>query len=395
MTFDPLSFFTPEITKNGYEATNDASFLPERDSFDSSENNCADISQSEDVQSEDVLAEDQGPIHILDLPALNRKTPRYIILILLQLLKPEEETNFGAQKSVYNGSDVLQRKNVNEDHFIEAQKWLKANGYVKLLRNILSVQFSPEYFQYLNKILSSSVYQNDDEIIQLTALRISENSGRTARPNFQRRILLKNFEKTIYLNEPALTSDSLGLKTWGSSLVLSEFVVENKELLVSPILELGSGTGLVGITISLLGHDVTLTDLPEILPNLIKNKEINQIDSDCLVLDWTDPSSFIEKKGDIKYKTIVVADPIYSPEHPLYVVNMICQFLEKSDTARVLLQIPIRNKFEKERSYLWSLLKLHNLVVENEKIVDGFDDFGAQKFIYKEIRWGTEVDKAG
>lgn len=42
------------------------------------------------------------------------------------------------------------------------------------------------------------------------------------------------------------------------------------------ILELGSGTGIVGITASvLLGADVTVTDLPHVLPNLKFNVDVN------------------------------------------------------------------------------------------------------------------------
>jgi hypothetical protein len=95
----------------------------------------------------------------------------------------------------------------------------------------------------------------------------------------------KDFLLTI--REPPITGGSLGLKTWGSSYVLAQllphFATTSLAHLLSseqprtPVLELGSGTGLLGLAAACLWHvPVTLTDMPDIMPNLIHNAGANR-----------------------------------------------------------------------------------------------------------------------
>lgn len=394
VSFDPLSFFTAEETKDEQtHMTQNVEIQVEAVNYIIAEDEAFDEKRTDksDYDSDTNDSDEETAIHVLDLPPLTNSLPNSVLITILNLLQPEQETNFSSGgKDIHptrSRDEILELKDVALDEYERAQEWLTSNGYIRLAKNLCHIYFSPTFFQYLNKILASR-FAGDDTILRLTSLRISENCGRTAKPNFERKILLKDFDTPIKLFEPALTSDNLGFKTWGSSLILSELLVrEHKKLIQEPVLELGSGTGLCGITLDLLGYKVVLTDLPEILPNLEKNIELNNCKSESEVLDWTDCSSFIEKRGNAKYKTVVIADPIYSSEHPTYVVNMMERFLDHCSEAKILLQIPIRKTFEAERAKLWDLLDERKLKVFDERIVDGFDDFGAQKFIYKEIRW--------
>lgn len=96
-----------------------------------------------------------------------------------------------------------------------------------------------------------------------------------------------SFELTI--REPPLSGDSLGLKTWGSSYVLAHLLPRFAETSLShllspgcsspasPILELGAGTGLLGLAAARMWQtSVILTDLPAIVPNLAHNVELNR-----------------------------------------------------------------------------------------------------------------------
>ncbi|KAI6894950.1 hypothetical protein KC334_g11834, partial [Hortaea werneckii] len=98
---------------------------------------------------------------------------------------------------------------------------------------------------------------------------------------------------SIHLHEPALTADNLGLKTWASSYLLAKRLVllhsdnnESDSSTTNPpaptllptlppdaeILELGSGTGLVGMAAArVLQRKVWLTDLEGIVGNLERN----------------------------------------------------------------------------------------------------------------------------
>lgn len=94
-------------------------------------------------------------------------------------------------------------------------------------------------------------------------------------------------EFELKIHEPPLTGDNLGFKTWGTAFAmakqldwlgvdyLSHTLKSDQEF---KVLELGSGTGLVGIAAAAIWRcAVTLTDLPEICPNLAANIEDNRL----------------------------------------------------------------------------------------------------------------------
>lgn len=116
----------------------------------------------------------------------------------------------------------------------------------------------------------------------------------------------------VKLREPSMAGDgdAIGLKTWGTSYLVAQSLesigahyfpvsVTNKGV----FLELGSGTGLVGIVAAtVFGRHTVLTDLPEIMENLRHNVLLNtqpgggMISTGCSTLDWSrDDTPFSEK----------------------------------------------------------------------------------------------------
>jgi ribosomal protein L11 methylase PrmA len=94
---------------------------------------------------------------------------------------------------------------------------------------------------------------------------------------------------SLAIREPPLTGDSLGLKTWGSSYALAQLLHEFASgplahlfvpgAMSTPeeVLELGSGTGLLGLAAACIWKtSVVLTDLPTIIPNLAHNASLNR-----------------------------------------------------------------------------------------------------------------------
>lgn len=126
-------------------------------------------------------------------------------------------------------------------------------------------------------------------------------------------------ELRVDIREPPLTGDNLGLKTWGTAFAIVKKLEElgNKyfdhllvftpepglgtERLGTRVLELGSGTGLVGISAGAIwGANVLLTDLPEIQENLLFNISKNALMVECMggsingdILDWKDPKDLV------------------------------------------------------------------------------------------------------
>ena len=126
----------------------------------------------------------------------------------------------------------------------------------------------------------------------------------------------------IKLVEPSLTADNLGHKTWLASYLLARrlpHLIANS-IIPSPdrplrILELGSGTGLLGITAATLypTAQTRLTDLPAIVDNLAQNVLANTSLFDAAnkptvdVLDW---SVTRDKARANSYDLILVSDPL-------------------------------------------------------------------------------------
>ena len=203
----------------------------------------------------------------------------------------------------------------------------------------------------------------------------------------------------IELCEPALTEDNLGLKTWASSYLLSmrlSRLSSNVLPITSPpgpgsrgppptrILELGAGTGLVGLSAAaIFGVPVLLTDLPAIVPNLQHN--INENASRLLgcgggeataqVLDWScaPEPPLLES---LRYDVILAADPLYSPDHPRLLVDTICAYLRpNSDASRVVVEMPLRRGYVLEREEFRERMLACGLQVVDEGWEAGRDDW--------------------
>ncbi len=201
----------------------------------------------------------------------------------------------------------------------------------------------------------------------------------------------------IVLHEPSLTADNLGLKTWASSYLLAKRL----HLLRLPgavhgewprALELGSGTGLVGIAAAAIGAtSVHLTDLPGILPNLRRNVQENEElitshggSATTGVLDWSNdgdsprPDDGAEgaPNPNCRFPIIIAADPLYSPQHPQLLVQTIKRWLTKSQHARVVVELPLRSAYLPEIDDFKERMQATALMIIDQGEEIGYDDWG-------------------
>jgi len=256
---------------------------------------------------------------------------------------------------------------------------------------------------YLTKLVASplSWLTSDterDSIWETSSHRLAQRSGRTGMSSLTRSFTIPPLSTSptassieITLHEPALTEDNLGLKTWSSSYVLARLLPILTSIPLplpsaSPVLELGAGTGLVGLAAAAVWNaNVVLTDLPAIVPNLARNVAANAEvlhshggHAEAGVLDWTDaeslapvpsptpiptstsptttttttattPNAIASLRASAKTTTILAADPIYSPSHPRLLVSAVSRWLEDrgdaAASARLVLAYPVREAY--------------------------------------------------
>ncbi|KAM4700469.1 EEF1A lysine methyltransferase 3 [Discoglossus pictus] len=110
---------------------------------------------------------------------------------------------------------------------------------------------------------------------------------------------------------------------WDAALYLCSYFEENKlNFKGKRVLELGAGTGIVGILVSLLGGQVTLTDLPHALPQIRKNVNANLLSHhvSCVsALSW----GLDQEKFPQDYDFILGADIVYLKEsYPLLIQTL-------------------------------------------------------------------------
>jgi len=188
----------------------------------------------------------------------------------------------------------------------------------------------------------------------------------------------------VSIAEPDLRADNLNLTTWTSSFILASqlhklniIVDENGNI---PILELGAGTGLVGLSAAVLwSREIVLTDLAGIVPGLRTNIDLNEkllasasVRGQCGSLDWTSPEALTLETGktlsvhSTKANIILAADTIYDEEHPQLLSRTILTWLAQTPNARAILTYPLRVCYLDHIREIWTLLEEGGLVAEGD-----------------------------
>ncbi|XP_068629665.1 protein-lysine N-methyltransferase EEF2KMT [Battus philenor] len=170
-----------------------------------------------------------------------------------------------------------------------------------------------------------------------------------------------------------VVNGTTGMKTWEAALMLSDWILCNKELFHKKrVLELGSGVGFTGITLGMLctPESITMTDCHnDVLKLLVENISINfqnlvksetsqitcfrgeELNIDVQTLDW----NYIEK-ANVKEKpdVIIGADIVYDPSILLPLCNVIQTFFKNNNCLEVYIASVIRNEetFEQFLGYL-------------------------------------------
>lgn len=209
----------------------------------------------------------------------------------------------------------------------------------------------------------------------------------------------------VEIHVSRLRAENLNLKTWGSSHILAnqlhllDLNAPASAQAGLQILELGAGTGLVGLSAAAIWKaDLVLTDLDTLVPGLSKNIEANRqilaaagANATCGTLDWNQPSELVlySKDQDGPTRTlssatdkatfILAADTIYDEEHPRMLVDTILAWLKPGPDSRVLIAYPLRVAYLDAIRELWGRLEAGGLHAVHEGKAETKDDWDDER----------------
>ncbi|KAK1828516.1 putative methyltransferase-domain-containing protein [Podospora conica] len=268
------------------------------------------------------------------LPSLREKPPLPTLLTALSSLRLQPPT----WQPKTTDADILEQQQADADAAKETLAFLSS-----IIKNPLPWLASDD---------------ERDQVYEEASRRLSERCGRNAMGEITRQWPFPTF--TLSIREPPLTGDALGLKTWTSSYILAQLLPSlalhlfpaSHPLPPPKILELGAGTGLLGLAAACLwrGADVVLTDLPLIVPNLAHNVALNRAAVEACgggaveaaALTWGGEVDARFARGE-RYQLIIVADPLYDDDHPGLLAGAIHSQLGLDGEARVLVMVPQRD----------------------------------------------------
>ncbi|ESO11538.1 hypothetical protein HELRODRAFT_71648 [Helobdella robusta] len=135
---------------------------------------------------------------------------------------------------------------------------------------------------------------------------------------------------------------------WDAAIVLAEYS-QNDDLNGLNVIELGSGTGFLGIFYSKLGAKVTLTDVADCIPNMEHNVGINEASGAVTVkeLKWGQNLSEFQDKYDF----ILGADIVYIEETFKDLLNTLLHL--SNCQTKIFLSCKIR--YKKDSKFISSL----------------------------------------
>ncbi|CAO3598932.1 unnamed protein product [Absidia cylindrospora] len=159
----------------------------------------------------------------------------------------------------------------------------------------------------------------------------------------------------IKLHEPSYIGNDIGFKTWGAAPLLAKKLLQQNiipDLQHRNVLELGTGTGLVGLICEKIkGKDalgqVIVTDYhPSVLKNVAINVELNNSSCQVSKLDFIQVATAPEETEwkDKKYSVVIASDLLYEMEHAEYLPVAVEKLMEND----FYFMIPLRDTHWKE-----------------------------------------------
>ncbi|CAF4034494.1 unnamed protein product [Adineta steineri] len=196
-------------------------------------------------------------------------------------------------------------------------------------------------------------------------------------------ILEDNSQFIIHRQSTALLSHGLtGLSSWPAAISLGDYLMKKIHLLENKrIIELGAGSGLLGLTLLKYSDKIlsyTFTDYSPMILNLLRqNALLNfseyQIDEKMKIeeLDWNQYS--IENNHNNCFDCILAADVVYDPSVIENLVKTIRILLQKNQQCTAYIANAIRNESTYEqfrKALIQSCLDVRSVEMDTSQSIE-------------------------
>ncbi|KAI8579635.1 hypothetical protein K450DRAFT_240757 [Umbelopsis ramanniana AG] len=216
---------------------------------------------------------------------------------------------------------------------------------------------------WLLKVISGEYADGDDASMDRAAHVMAHFSGRGGAGAITRtwhfEYLTRDGDKDVMdikVHEPTFIENDLGFKTWGSAPLLARKLIQENlipDIGDARILELGTGTGMVGLMCAELGaREVYMTDYhPSVLKNVAGNIELNGCQNVQIhkldffeIAGLTPRTTPIEDWENQTFDIVIGSDLLYEMDHALSLPHVVAKFMK--DVFHFL--IPLRARYQEE-----------------------------------------------
>lgn len=248
----------------------------------------------------------------------------------------------------------------------------------------------------LLKLISTELIfedEKDDERMERASRLLAHMSGRGAAGSITRTWHIPYLnedgvrqELLVPLHEPCYVGNDLGFKTWGAAPMMAKKLLQQNiipNLSDSCVLELGTGTGMVGLICDHLGApEIHVTDYhPRVLENVAYNVNLNNSRAIVSKLDFIhvakdEAPEWKDKKFDI----VIASDLLYEMEHAEH-LPIAVEKLMKND---FYFMIPLRDTHWEEVEHFEAKMKSLGLVIRKCEDSEREEEEGLVQFRYYE-----------